>query len=110
MDKPTDPNVFMSGDYYYGVDARGNAGLGLWQLAFGSKAELTEANYAAAREAMMSMKGDNGRPMNLKPDLLVCAPVNEGPGKKILEAEYLVGGGTNVYQNTAKLLSTGWLA
>lgn len=30
------PNVFMSGEYLYGVDSRGNAGYGFWQMAQGS--------------------------------------------------------------------------
>ncbi|WP_372404952.1 Mu-like prophage major head subunit gpT family protein [Acinetobacter piscicola] len=30
------PNVFMEGVFYFGVEARGNAGYGFWQLAFGS--------------------------------------------------------------------------
>lgn len=30
------PNVFMEGVYYFGVEARGNAGYGFWQLAYGS--------------------------------------------------------------------------
>ena len=29
-------NVFMSGQYLYGVDSRGNAGYGFWQMAVGS--------------------------------------------------------------------------
>jgi phage major head subunit gpT-like protein len=32
----TDENVFMRKTYYYGVDSRGNAGYGFWQMAFGS--------------------------------------------------------------------------
>lgn len=33
---PQSDKVFMNKEYLYGVDARGNAGYGLWQLAFGS--------------------------------------------------------------------------
>lgn len=33
---PADDNVFFDNEYIYGVDARCNAGFGLWQLAFGS--------------------------------------------------------------------------
>lgn len=33
---PNDDNVFMNKEYIYGVDARYNAGYGLWQLAYGS--------------------------------------------------------------------------
>lgn len=32
----TDDNVFMSKQFLYGVDARGNAGYGFWQMAYGS--------------------------------------------------------------------------
>lgn len=32
----TDDNVFMSKRFIYGVDSRGNAGFGFWQMAYGS--------------------------------------------------------------------------
>ncbi|TCL43216.1 Mu-like prophage major head subunit gpT family protein [Harryflintia acetispora] len=32
----TDDNVFFGGNYLYGVDSRGNAGFGFWQMAYGS--------------------------------------------------------------------------
>lgn len=38
-DSPSDDNVFFSKEFIYGVDARYNAGYGLWQLAFGSTGE-----------------------------------------------------------------------
>ena len=38
-DRPSDDNVFMKKEFIYGVDARCNAGYGLWQLAFGSTGE-----------------------------------------------------------------------
>ena len=39
LDKAEDENVFMKKEYVYGVDSRGNAGYGLWQLAYGSTGE-----------------------------------------------------------------------
>lgn len=36
LNKPTDNNVFMSGQALYGVDTRCNAGYGFWQMAYGS--------------------------------------------------------------------------
>ncbi|MFC3059418.1 Mu-like prophage major head subunit gpT family protein [Paenirhodobacter populi] len=56
----TDERVFMLDKYLYGVRARVNAGFGLWQLAFGSKAELTAGNYAAARAAMQGFRAARG--------------------------------------------------
>jgi phage major head subunit gpT-like protein len=35
-DNPEDDNVFMKKEFLYGIDARHNAGYGLWQLAYGS--------------------------------------------------------------------------
>lgn len=32
----TDDNVFFGKEYLYGVDSRGNAGFGFWQMAYGS--------------------------------------------------------------------------
>ena len=37
----TDDNVFMSKQFLYGVDARGNAGYGFWQMAYGSDGTST---------------------------------------------------------------------
>lgn len=39
LDAPTDTNVFWRKEYIYGVDARGNAGFGLWFMAI--KAKIT---------------------------------------------------------------------
>ncbi len=36
LDRENDENVFKRGEFLYGVDWRGNAGYGLWQLAYGS--------------------------------------------------------------------------
>lgn len=39
--KETDENVFMLGEFLYGVDGRSNAGYGFWQMAYGSTGEVT---------------------------------------------------------------------
>lgn len=110
MDKADDEGVFMRKQYRYGVDARVNAGYGLWQFAYASQADLTPQNYGAARAAMMSVKGDNGKPLNVRPTLLVVPPSLEGAGLEVLQAERLANGATNVYRNTAELLVTPWLS
>ena len=110
MNKETDANVFNRKEYLYGVDGRSEVGFGLWQMAFGSKATLDATNYGSARSAMMSVKGDHGRPLGIRPTLLVTGPANEKTALEVLEAERLASGATNVYRNTAKLLVTPWLA
>lgn len=109
-DRAEDDNVFNSRTFIYGVDSRANVGFGFWQFAWGSKQTLDKAHYATAREALMGMKGDYGRPLGLMPRLLVVPPSLEGEALEILNAERDSGGATNVYKGTAELLVAPWLA
>lgn len=118
FDKENDSNVFWKDEFVYGVRARVNAGFGLWQLAFASKAELNAANYEAARQAMMTLKGDEGRPLNIIPDTLVVSPALEGDAMRLLNNGSrieLVGEDelpvaiTNEWAGTAKPIISGWL-
>ncbi|MDP1980480.1 Mu-like prophage major head subunit gpT family protein [Undibacterium sp.] len=109
LDKDTDANVFNRKEFVYGVDARSNVGFGLWQLAYASKQPLDEDSYAAARQAMMELKGDNGKPLDINPSLLIVPPSMEKQAKKILVAEHGANGATNIFQNTAKLKVSRWL-
>jgi phage major head subunit gpT-like protein len=92
------------------VDYRGAAAYGLWQLAYASKDTLSATTYAATRAAMMSIKNADGRPLGIKPSLLVVPPSLEQSAREILQAQFIVGdptnGGykTNIWQGTADLL------
>lgn len=110
LDKENDDNVFNRKEYVYGVDARSNVGFGLWQLAYGSKQTLDATSYAAARTALMGLKGENGKPLGVRPSLLVVPPSLEGAALQLLQAEKNANGSTNIYQNTAQLLVTPWLS
>lgn len=109
IDKPTDPNVFLNREFMYGADARGNTGFGFWQMAWGSKQALDATSYATARAALSGMKGDYGRPLGLKPALLVVPPSLESAGRKLLNSEYGTGGVTNEWKGTAELMVSSWL-
>lgn len=116
-DGDKDDNVFWRKQYVYGSDGRCNVGYGLWQLAYASKQPLTAANYELARAAMMNQTGDAGRPLNVKPDVLVCGPNNEGAAMRLLNngSRVIDDGGTklavqNEWANTAKPLITQWLS
>ncbi len=109
MDQPTDEAVFTRKEYRYGVDARVNAGFGLWQLAYASKQELNTANYAAAREAMQGTNGDKGRALGVQGSLLVVAPTLEQQALEVVKRERDASGATNVYQNSADVLVSPWL-
>ena len=107
---PGDKGVFMTDQYLYGVRARVNAGFGLWQLAFGSKAPLTAANYAAARAAMMGYRGDKGRILGVRPDTLVVPPALEEKALGLVASALNTGGGTNPWAGTAEIIVTPYLA
>ncbi len=109
-DRPEDDNVFMRKQFIYGVDARYNVGFGFWQLAWGSKQTLNAANYAAARAAMMSMKGDFGRKLGVRPRVLIVPPSLESAGLKLLNNELGANGETNEWKGTARLEVVEWLA
>ena len=109
MDAPTDEAVFSRKEFRYGVDARVNAAYGLWQLAYASKQTLDATNYGAARAAMMSMQGDNGRPLGLRPQLLVVPPSLEKAAFDVVQAERLANGADNAYYKTARVLVSPWL-
>ncbi|SBW01028.1 Major head subunit [uncultured Alphaproteobacteria bacterium] len=96
-------DVFEKKLLTYSVDARLNVGFGLWQLAFGSKAPLTKANYEAARSSMMGLKGDYGRPLGITPTVLVVPPSLEGTARRLLKAT-VNGGEANEWAGSAELI------
>ena len=98
-----DPNVFNLDEFQWGAKRRCAAGFGAWQLAYASRQALTPANYAAARRAMLEMRGHRGRKLNLRPSLLVVSPANEAAAREILMAERNAAGATNVWRNSAEL-------
>jgi len=110
MDKDDDEGIFMRKEYRYGVDARLNVGFGLWQLAYGSKQTLDAASFNAAYAAMQGMKGDNGRPLGLKPKLLVVPPSLRATALEIVKAERNAAGATNINRDVVDVLSTPWLS
>jgi phage major head subunit gpT-like protein len=113
QDRPDDENYFMRKKFRYGVDYRGAAGYGLWQMAYGSKDTLNLTNYVAARAAMMGFSNEEGVPLGIRPNLLVVPPTLEAQGKEILMADLLGIGGegpkTNIWKGTADLLVVPWL-
>lgn len=105
----SDSHVFMRDEYLYGMRARVNAGLGLWQLAFGSKAPLTMPNYVAARTALQNMRYDGGRIMGVTPTLLVVPPAHEQAAREILKSQRIEGS-DNPWMGSAELLVTSYLS
>lgn len=103
-------NVFNHNEYVFGVDGRLNVGFGLWQQAYCSKAVLDAAGYGAARQAMMGFKNDAGKPLGIMPNLLLVGPSNEKAALDVVTAERLANGASNVYRDTAVVVTCPWLA
>jgi phage major head subunit gpT-like protein len=100
----------MRKKFRYGVDYRGAAAYGLWQMAYCSTQELTPTYYAAARTAMMSLNNADGLPLGVRPNILMVPPALEAKAREILQAQFIIGdpsaGGakSNIWQGTADLL------
>jgi len=109
IDNDNDRNVFFRDTYIYGVRARSNAGFGLWQLAWGSKQTLDAAHYETARVAMMEQKGDEGRPLGVRPNVLVVPPSLEGAARRLVGNQLTETGGTNEWYGTAEVIVSPWL-
>lgn len=105
----TDAHVFFRAEYVYGVRGRSNAGFGLWQLAHGSKAEFNEANFTAARLALTSQKRQSGQPLGVNPTHLVVPRALEAPARKLINAQLINGGESNIWANAAELIVSDFL-
>lgn len=110
FDAANSDHVYMLDEYLYGVDARGNWGFAFWQQAFASKAELNKANFDGVMEAMMSYKSNKGRPLGIKPSLLIVGPSNRAAGRAMIEVQRLENGGDNPNYKEVELLVVPWLA
>lgn len=105
LTNPNETSVFMTDKYIYGIRARVNCGFGLWQLAFGSKAELTAENYAAARRSMAEFKGDRGQLLGITPTHLVVPTSLEAKARELIMADDIAGS-SNIWRGSAELIMT----
>ncbi|MBF0445087.1 MAG: Mu-like prophage major head subunit gpT family protein [Magnetococcales bacterium] len=112
-DPKSSDHVFMRDEYLYGATTRCNVGYGFWQTAFGSQAELTEANFDLAYDAMVSQirrDDEEGKvPLGIKPNLLVVGASNRKKAAEILSVARKTDGTDNVNQGLVKILNTPWL-
>ena len=100
----SDYNVFTTDKYAFGTRARGNAGFSFWQLAFASKDTLTEASFESLVDRMIAQKNSEGRPLRVRPTLLVVPVSMRGAAEKILFRKYLDNGEENTNYKAVDLL------
>ena len=110
----TDPqnsdHVFMKKEFVYGVDARCNVGFGLWQMAYASNAALDGDSLDAAIERMRDLRDSNGRPLGIKPSLLVVGPKLRSAARKTVKVMLGAGGASNANYEAVDVLDTPWVA
>lgn len=104
-----DENVFTRNMFVWGSDGRGNSGMGLWQLAYASKETLDSQSYADARASHQSLRGDNGKPLAIQSKVLLVPPNLEQAALKVVQAENLANGATNVMRNLSTVVVCPWL-
>ncbi|BCV65529.1 head protein [Shewanella carassii] len=102
--EPGDFNVFTTDDYYFGTRARGNAGFTFWQMAFASKAALTEANFELMITKMMEQKNSEGKSLKIKPTLLVIPVSLRAAAEKIVLRKTLDNGEDNTNYKAVDIL------
>ena len=109
MTKEDDEGVFMRNEYRYGVDGRCNAGFGFWQMASMSTEELTPDNFAKVFNAMASQKGDGGRPLDIRPTVLLVPSTMEDLANSIVKPDKYENGKFNPHHNKVKVVASPWL-
>ncbi len=109
-----DPTVFERDKFLWGTRGRCNAGYGLWHLAVRSKAELTPANFEAAKALMGSRYRPDGAPIAINPTHLMVPSSLEGAGRRIVNSDLVAvsGGGmeSNPWKGSVQLLKNDWLS
>lgn len=104
MTKSDDEVVFTSNIYRYGVDMRCNVGFGFWQQAFMSRQPLDVEHFNAAYARMMRFTADGGRPLGIKPNVLVVPPELRAAALDIAMAERLANGQTNTNRGLVEVI------
>jgi len=105
-----DPNVFYRNEFIWGTDGRMNAGYGLWQLAFKSKATLNETNFNAARAAMQALRKRDGDVIDIKPTKIIVPPALGPTARKLLNAELINGGESNTLKGLVDVVEVAYLS
>lgn len=110
LTSPQDSRVFLTDEFLFGVDARANAGPGLWQLIVRSNQPFDATNYEAARKVLQSLTGDHGRSLALRHSHTMVSTGMEGAARRVLQNTQTTGGATNEWANTSQLILNPWLS
>ncbi|HFX6349750.1 TPA: Mu-like prophage major head subunit gpT family protein [Acinetobacter baumannii] len=62
-----------------------------------------QSSYGVARTTMMKFKDESGRPLNVKPNILLVPPAQEDVANALMTVDRLEDGKPNPYKGTAKV-------
>ncbi|MNR39218.1 Mu-like prophage major head subunit gpT [compost metagenome] len=79
-------------------------------MAYASKETLDATSFNEAFADLQSLKGDNGRPLGIRPKLLVVPPSLRATALEVVKAERNAAGATNINRDVVDVLVTPWLA
>ncbi|MGE4296942.1 MAG: Mu-like prophage major head subunit gpT family protein [Desulfovibrionaceae bacterium] len=112
-------SLCFDGQYFFDTDhpvagaSVSNKGVAVLSCATLAAAQ---ASYGAARTALREMKDEEGRPMNITPNVLLVPPALEDMANLLMTTERLEDGKPNPYRGTATVVmsahltsSTAWL-
>ncbi|SFQ14309.1 Mu-like prophage major head subunit gpT [Roseivivax halotolerans] len=105
----TSDDVFMADEYKWGTRYRCNAGYGFWQMAYGSRNDLTPANFEAYRTAMRKITADGGRPLGIRPNVCLVSPDNESAANRLFKTMVDANGASNPHYNACEVIVSSWL-
>lgn len=89
----TDDNVFFQKEYLMGVDARYNAGYGLWQQMYADGDALTADELESAITALNNFRAPNGKAGKWRATHLIVPSSLEFTARRLLESALLQGAG-----------------
>lgn len=112
-----DFNVFMTGNYYYGVEARGVPGFALWQTAYADNRALDLDNFREVRTLMRGTENDDGHELGIDPTVIVVGRSKEDAALDLFglsdrfatQGATGIASGSNPVRNAVKVVTVPWL-
>lgn len=104
--------VCHDGQYFFDTDHPGRDGSvsnkGTKALS-GATLAAAQASYGAARIAMRKFKDSEGRPLAIRPNILLVPPALEDVANLLMSVDKLEDGKPNPYKGTATVVVGDWL-
>ncbi|MEQ1967367.1 Mu-like prophage major head subunit gpT family protein [Xenorhabdus nematophila] len=96
-----DKQYFFDSDHPVGTRSVSNKGKKALSIESMAKAQ---ASYGAARTAMRQFTDDEGRPLNINPNILLVPPALEYTARALMTADRLEDGKVNLFKGTAEVV------